>query len=547
MLIPRFPTYSGKLASGNVGWPHLASGAVRSGHVSNAAVVSGSVASGQLDWPHFRSGFAVSGVVLSGGLGSGQVGTGHIASGGVLSGNIASGQIGGFHLSSGSVTSGRIASGSVGPFHLSSGAVLSGTIASGQIGVFHLQSGLVTSGLYLSGSIGSGQIGNNHLSSGSVLSGRIASGQVGVFHFQSGLVTSGLYLSGSIGSGQIGSVHLASGSVISGDVASGQIGPYHLSSGVLSATTIATADVPTQENLLINAGFWFDHRGTTGLNQQADDAYTFDRWYLLTQTGNGLVSQTGSNNPYSARLAQPAVAAQRMGLAQIVEAALSTPRRSNTLSLQFKALASTTMNLRYAVLEWTGSADSVTSDVVNDWTSATYTAGNFFLAANLTVTAVGVTSVTTSQSSISINASISSSCNNLIVFFWSESTMAQNAYFEISQPGLYLGTQPRAWLPRNLSTEEQACHRYCFNLSAHPLGLAVATNNLYSYGSVIFPTNMRTTPTLQSGCFYVVNAGSAGSGAIQNAWAGGLSFYNSAANWTINALVSVTATIAAEL
>ncbi len=45
--------------------------------------------------------------------------------------------------------------------------------------------------------------------------------------------------------------------------------------------------------------------------------------------------------------------------------------------------------IRYAILEWTGTADVVTSDVVNDWTSGNFSAGNFFLGSNLVVNQIG--------------------------------------------------------------------------------------------------------------------------------------------------------------
>ena len=152
---------SGSIASGSIGNFHLASGAVTSGDIGNAAVVSGSIASGSVGTFHIASGSITSELIASGAVINADV-----ADNAVTSGKIASGSIGTMHISSGGVQNVNIAS----------GAVTSGNIASGSIGSFHIASGAVTSG----------EIGN-----ASVVSGSIASGTIGLFHFASGQVAAG--------------------------------------------------------------------------------------------------------------------------------------------------------------------------------------------------------------------------------------------------------------------------------------------------------------------------------------------------------------------
>lgn len=89
MLFPTFLTTSGRLGSGQVGWPHHASGAVVSGQVASGAVL-GAAGGGAR-------------TVASGTLGALDFG-----SGSVVSGSVASGQVGQFHVASGAVTSGRL-------------------------------------------------------------------------------------------------------------------------------------------------------------------------------------------------------------------------------------------------------------------------------------------------------------------------------------------------------------------------------------------------------------------------------------------------------
>jgi hypothetical protein len=278
----------------------LTSGAVVSGYIGNAAVVSGSFASGQITAKFaFASGAITSGVYIGSGTIMGSLGGGPF--------NIASGNIGPNEMGSGSILSGAIASGQVGPNHLASGIITSGNfigsgtilgqvgggpfmIASGTIGQKNLSSGIITSGNYIgSGTItgqagggvfmiASGTIGQNDLASGvggsslqsgtvqsgnignaAVVSGSIASGQISAkFAFASGAITSGVYIgSGTImgqagggpfmiASGSIGLNDLASGvaggtvTLTSGNVQSGNIGNAAVTSGNIASGQIGT-------------------------------------------------------------------------------------------------------------------------------------------------------------------------------------------------------------------------------------------------------------------------------------------------------------------
>lgn len=249
---------SGSIASGQVGWPHLASGAVGSGTLSvtgtpngtlflrddftwqipigSGAVGSGSIASGAVQGFFGTIRNIASGTVGVFDFGSGAVIAGAVGSGAITSGNVASGQIGTFHIASGAVLSGTIASGAVGSFQLSSGAITSGKIGSGAV-IGSLGGGALT--------IASGTIGPNDIGSGAVLSGAIGSGQVGQFAIASGAVSSGRLGTSNTPNGSqflrddfnwvgvtvLTSGSLASGSILSGNIASGQIGTNHISSG----------------------------------------------------------------------------------------------------------------------------------------------------------------------------------------------------------------------------------------------------------------------------------------------------------------------------
>lgn len=159
---------SAKLASGQVGSPHvapaaivsalIASGQVGSLHVAPAAIVSANIASGQLGTDHFAPGQIVSAYI-----GAGEIGGGLIKDGGILSGKYGASSIRIADIGDAQIVSAKIASGQVGSLHVAPAAIVSALIASGHIGSLHVKPAAIISSL-----IASGTIGNNHIASGQV-------------------------------------------------------------------------------------------------------------------------------------------------------------------------------------------------------------------------------------------------------------------------------------------------------------------------------------------------------------------------------------------
>jgi hypothetical protein len=214
---------------------------------------------------------------------------------------------------------------------------------------------------------------------------------------------------------------------------------------------------------LKNGGFQVDQRGNNA-TARADDAYGLDCWYTLTQTASIQVTQQTlqeSGSSYSIRLTQNQASAQRMGVAQIVEARDSQPDRGQTIVLAARVRISNSQAVRYAILEWTGTADSVTSDVVADWTSGSYAAGGFFLGSNLTVTAIGtLTPAANTWTDISASGTLGSSVNNLIVLVWTEGTAAQNVTLDLARARLHRGAVALPFEHRPMREDLADCRRY---------------------------------------------------------------------------------------
>lgn len=148
-------------------------------------------------------------------------------------------------------------------------------------------------------------------------------------------------------------------------------------SGAVWGPILSASQTAGFRNRLHNAAFNINQRGAGTF---ADDAYCFDRWYVLTQTGSIAISaftDPDAVRPTAIRLTQSQASAQRIGLAQIVESVNIRDLRSQAATMAARIRCSSSQAIRMAILELTGTADTVTSDIVNNWASTTYSAGNF--------------------------------------------------------------------------------------------------------------------------------------------------------------------------
>lgn len=289
----------------------------------------------------------------------------------------------------------------------------------------------------------------------------------------------------------------------------------------VSAGIGAAIPVPGFKNLLINPYGQVSQRGAQPL-APLDDNYSHDRWYALTQTGS-ILSNTAldraDGTPCMWQLYQNQAAAQRMGYAQIIEGRNCKQLRGKSVTLGGKMVASGAMNIRYAILEWTGTIDAVVSDVVLTWTSGTYTINNFFINnASLTVRAVGSFAATTTLSQFtSLTATLGSTFNNLIILFWTEAAAAQNDWFECA-PQFEEGAASSPIEVRSYGLDLDLCQRYYYQL-----GGASTVPRIYGYQAagnfIIVPVpyhvQMRTIPTVAKGGTWVVsNCGQPGTSGI---------------------------------
>lgn len=256
------------------------------------------------------------------------------------------------------------------------------------------------------------------------------------------------------------------------------------------------------KNKLLNGNMATAQRGTSFTSTNSannDDAYTLDRWYILSD-GNDAIDVTRStqaptNGLYSIGLDVETIN-KKFGIAQIVEQVNCQGLVGQTVTLSFKAKVSATTkldNVKAAIVAWSGTANSVTSDIISAWNVE---GTNPTLIANATYENTPANlNVTTSWASYSISAAVdTASTKNIIAFIWSDVTdTTAGDFLYITDVQLENGSTATEFQTAtgNDGAELAACLRY-YN--------AVSTVGHTAYSAVgcmgfVYPTVMRATPT----------------------------------------------------
>jgi hypothetical protein len=167
-----------------------------------------------------------------------------------------------------------------------------------------------------------------------------------------------------------------------------------------------------------------------------------------------------------------------------------------------------TKTIRCGIVESTKTEDSITRDAISDWTT---TPVSLITDYSFSGTPGSVVSDTTWQT-LSYTATLGSSFNNLAVIVWSETGLSQNATLDIEAVKLAPGSQPTAFVPRDVASELEMCQRY-LEIFQRSFGNGNAFSTTQAAIVLQFRTQKRATPTLSNtsltGCF-LMDAGSSG-------------------------------------
>lgn len=254
-------------------------------------------------------------------------------------------------------------------------------------------------------------------------------------------------------------------------------------------------------NYLRNSTFefcsrWLDPATSTSRN---DDTYGLDGWNCLSEGSTVHVKRdSGTNSLYACGLVNNNGSAKRIGINQLLEYADTFPLRGQTVTFQARVKCDeSSKNIRIALVEWTGTADAPTSDIVNTWSSGTFTPGNFFISSNTTVIATTQIACTTGGTwySGSVSGSVSASCKNLMVVIVSESTIGDAQALTIECPDLHVGASTQTFFPLAQATEELRCRRFVYSTYQEYLVGAKYSSVQVATQAFGFQNRMRAVPT----------------------------------------------------
>lgn len=315
-------------------------------------------------------------------------------------------------------------------------------------------------------------------------------------------VPADMMATGAVGTTQLADGALAASSAGRAKMADGFLSADSTGRGKMADAFLTAAKMGNSgsefgmRNRIINGDFRVAQRGTSFTSAttpaNSDDTYLLDRWFVLSD-GNDIVdvTQEASVVPTGGQTAialDVETANKKFGIAQIIEAKNCKGLIGNTVTLSFKAKVSATTkldNLKAAIVAWSGTADSVTSDIISAWgdegTNPTLIANATFenTPANL--------SPTTSYQTFTISAAVdTASAANVIVFIWSDVTdTTAGDFLYITDVQLEPGANATPFEHRPHGTEMALCQRYYEK--SFPYATAPAQNSGVAGGTYSMP------------------------------------------------------------
>lgn len=254
--------------------------------------------------------------------------------------------------------------------------------------------------------------------------------------------------------------------------------------GLLAGASAPLYDPVARKNRLVNGDMRVKQRAVM---PTTDDSYCLDRWILLLEAANAAtVAQETSDVPTdgSNRAIKLTVGSgedNKFGIVQILEFADCADLRGKTVSLQFKMKSTAGItNVRAAVIEWTSTADSVTSDVVGTWGSENTNptlATNWAYCSGYTPVSLAAT---TSWAPYKIEGvSVGASTNNLGVIIWvdDETTTQTTDILRITDVQLEEGSICTSVERRKYSEEFSDCQWWLQIFTAQQYGI-------YEFGAI---------------------------------------------------------------
>jgi hypothetical protein len=246
-------------------------------------------------------------------------------------------------------------------------------------------------------------------------------------------------------------------------------------------------------------------------SENNDDTYVLDRFYILSD-GNDVIDVTQTTtvptgSKYSIGLDVETIN-KKFGIAQIIENTNCVDAIGGAVTVSFKAKVSSTTkldNIKCAIVAWSGTADTVTSDIISAWGAE---GTNPTLIANATYENTPVNlNLTTSYATYSVSAAVdTASTTNIIVFIWSDVTdTTLGNFLYITNAQLEVGSTATPFERRLFNQELANCQRYFAKSYTTSTTPGTNTSNgscrIVSTGGAgivnfDYPVEMRAEPTI---------------------------------------------------
>lgn len=229
-------------------------------------------------------------------------------------------------------------------------------------------------------------------------------------------------------------------------------------------TTSQQTQLQKDLNLIINGNFDIWQVNTTFTPN--DDTYTADLWNLLVETNGSWTIARDTTLPLSGSRyslkASNVTANNQCALVQFLEADKSIKLLNKTVSLSFQArtTSSEISKLRVAILSWTGTADTPTSDVISAWgqNGTTPTWATNWVLEGVTDATLSDTFQTFKLENILIDTV---GTNNIAVVVWvDDGTITSGDDFWLSQIQLNEGVLATGFQDKGFEEELEDCMRF---------------------------------------------------------------------------------------
>jgi hypothetical protein len=213
-------------------------------------------------------------------------------------------------------------------------------------------------------------------------------------------------------------------------------GAVYVTSGVATQGTLPasmggtgmTTFSPAVNNYAQNAQFRFWQRGQ-GVVNRSDTQYSADRFKVYSESGTVAVAlSTAYQNSVSRSVHTGAFlnshgSAQRFGVCQKLLSNDCRVLRGKTVTFTFVAstITSQVPTIRAGIVSWTGTADSITSDLISSWAATpTLVANAAFVNTPSDIT------LTNDLAEFSVTVTLGDTFNNLALMIWTPNQEAPN-------------------------------------------------------------------------------------------------------------------------